>query len=476
MRRSGFTLFSILAVTGLFAAAQDAPPANQDAPEKTDAPVVFRSDVALVRVDTQVVDRDNRPITGLRVEDFVLRENGKVVDIKNFARENMPMDVLFLFDVSRSMRPHIQRVADAAHEALRALGEDDRVAVMVFDRSSRIRMPFRTGRSQISRGIDSVIDQESFNGGTDITRGLLDAANYVGREARKEARRAIVIVTDDMTEFNRDEDRVEQAMARNGGIVLSALIAPDAMGQGGYGGGGGRRGGGGGGYPGGNGGSWPNNDPLGTIIFGRRGGYGGGGNGRGPVSIGGRTKSAGTSEIARSTGGDSLPVDDASALETTLNRLRQRYALHFNHGDSNNSRDNVSVDLASAARRRYPDAEVRYRRVSMNGDTVMAGTSRGGRYDPQDDTEVARTTSSRTASSGSSSDDDPPPTFKRRRGVSEPSTGGPMTGDSSNGGWRRAGDDDAPSQNTPAVAEPKSDSGSQSSGGRWRKLKPGEQP
>jgi len=44
-----------------------------------DDPVTFRSDVSLVRVDAQVWDRDNRSITGLRVEDFVLTENGSGV-------------------------------------------------------------------------------------------------------------------------------------------------------------------------------------------------------------------------------------------------------------------------------------------------------------------------------------------------------------------------------------------------------------
>src|SRR5258708_35496839 len=83
-----------------------------------DSEVVFRSDVSLVRVDAQVVDRDNRAITGLRVSDFVLREDGRVQQIRNFASESLPVDVLLLLDVSGSMRPHVQRIADAAHQAL----------------------------------------------------------------------------------------------------------------------------------------------------------------------------------------------------------------------------------------------------------------------------------------------------------------------------------------------------------------------
>ena len=92
-----------------------------------DPPVTFRSDVSLVRVDTQVIDRDNRAITGLRAEDFILREQGQTRPIRNFASEKIPIDVVLLLDVSASMRPHIERIASAAHEAFRALRDEDRI-------------------------------------------------------------------------------------------------------------------------------------------------------------------------------------------------------------------------------------------------------------------------------------------------------------------------------------------------------------
>ena len=157
-------------------------------PVTADDEVVFRSDVSLVRVDAQVLDLDNRAITGLRVNDFVLREQGRPVEIRNFASENMPVDVLLLLDVSASMRPHVQRVSSAAHQAMQALGKDDRVAIMVFDRETRLRLPFRSSLQDVERELESLLRQETFNGGTDITRGLLDAAEYIGRSGRRDAR------------------------------------------------------------------------------------------------------------------------------------------------------------------------------------------------------------------------------------------------------------------------------------------------
>jgi VWFA-related protein len=388
MIRAACVLLSALAVGCLlFAAPQDS--------------VVFRSDVSLVRVDAQVVDAGNRAITHLHAEDFVVREDGLTQPIRNFASEEMPIDVLFLLDVSASMRPHVQRIADASGQALTVLGKDDRMGIMVFDRSTRVRLPLSSSRQDVQREFDRLLRQERFNGGTDITRAMLDAADYIRSEGRRDARRAIVILTDDQTEFDRNDTGVSRALAR-ADAVMCALIAPDAMqGRQNPGGGGGqRRGGMGGGGIG-----------LGGVIFGgpRGGGPYGGNRSPGSRGMGGpSTKSAGTSEIARDSGGDSMSVYDASALEETLARLRQRYTLFFNlpDGVQPGQERNIVVDLTPAARRRFRDAEVRYRRMSMTQDGGASTAPTLVTHAPSD-----RDYSTSSTDSGSSD----APTVKRRR-------------------------------------------------------------
>ncbi|WP_321469890.1 VWA domain-containing protein [uncultured Paludibaculum sp.] len=343
--RLASSLFLLFAVTAPFVSADD-------------GDVTFKSDVALVRVDAQVLDRDGRAVTGLRREDFTLTQNGRRLEIRNFAREEMPVDVVLLLDVSGSMRSHVQRMADASHDALRVLGPNDRVAIMVFDRATRVRLAFRSSKDDVEREFENLLRSETFNGGTDITRALLDAANYMRKSARKDARRAIVIMTDDQTERGRNEAQVGSALAE-ADTVLSAIIAPDAMssrGPGGYPQGGGRRGN-----------SWPRGSSIPDIIWGGGGGtrMPGGGGSRYPQGggMGSRTQSAGTSEIARESGGDSMNIDDASAFETTLARIRQRYALYFQlpAGTRAGEEHSVQISLADSVRSRYPGADVRYR-------------------------------------------------------------------------------------------------------------------
>src|SRR5207244_4445399 len=64
-------------------------------------------------------------------------------------------------------------------------------------------------------------------------------------------------------------------------------------------------------------------------------------------------------------GGDSLSVDRASSLDDTLQRIRQRYALHFllPPGSRSGQQRTISVELSADAARRHPDADLRYRRT-----------------------------------------------------------------------------------------------------------------
>jgi VWFA-related protein len=318
-----------------------------------DDDVVFHSDVSLVRVDAQVVDSSNRAIIHLKATDFVLREDGRVVPIRNFASDNMPVDVLFLLDVSGSMRPHVQRIADASGQALTVLGKDDRMGIMVFDRYTRVRLAFSSSHQEVQREFDRLLRDERFNGGTDITRAMLDASDYIGRQGRRDARRAIVILTDDQTEMDRDDVAVMRALAR-ADAVLCALISPDALHSGQVPVAGGLQ------------------DPFGGVL--------------GPevrrlfgdqlprafkLMTKPRTSSAGTTEIAGDSGGDSLSVNDAAALSETLAHIRQRYALFFNlpDGVQPGQERNIEVTLTPAAFEQHPDAQVRYRRVYMTPET-----------------------------------------------------------------------------------------------------------
>jgi hypothetical protein len=349
--------FPLLAAAGCVSAADD-----QSTP-------VFRSDVSVGRIDALVLDGAQHPIANLVKEDFVLRRDGKTIPIREVGFESLPVDVLLLLDVSGSMRVHVQRVADAAHGALAVLGNQDRVGIIVFDTQTRVRLRFKEDLGEVARKLDDVVRSERFNGGTNINGALMDAAAYMEREERRQARHAIVIVTDDQAR-PCDQTRVLAALDK-ADAVLTVLLAPAWDGP--YSTRPGSRGGPMGGQPplsrpwpggGGIGG-------LGGVIWGPRMPT----PGAPPVTVGPwGYGAAGSPEIARASGGDSLSINDADAVETTFERIRKRYAIYFQLPEGMiDAGRRLELDLTGAARRIYSDASLQYRQITLAKDGASPG-------------------------------------------------------------------------------------------------------
>src|SRR5438552_12458875 len=88
------SLLIVVACGGVFlyAAAQD-----QD---------TLKVSVDLVNVQFSVTDRHGRLVPGLTAKDFLVEEDGRRQEIRNFARENeLPLTLALLIDTSPSVRP-----------------------------------------------------------------------------------------------------------------------------------------------------------------------------------------------------------------------------------------------------------------------------------------------------------------------------------------------------------------------------------
>jgi VWFA-related protein len=96
------------------------------------SPPTFTARVSLVHVDVGVTGSDGRILTGLSQDDFRVLDEGQAQVITGFLAEEQPLDLILLFDISRSMRIQVANIARAAREAFRELRQGDRVAVMTF--------------------------------------------------------------------------------------------------------------------------------------------------------------------------------------------------------------------------------------------------------------------------------------------------------------------------------------------------------
>jgi hypothetical protein len=134
---------AIAAVSALMATPLLGQTAQQPSP-------VFRAGADVVTVDA-AVQRDRRPVTGLKPADFELLDNGVPQEISDVAYERLPIDVTLVLDVSASVTGS---VLDELGRALRQVRADllpsDRLRLLIFNMRVRRLVDF----SQPATSID----------------------------------------------------------------------------------------------------------------------------------------------------------------------------------------------------------------------------------------------------------------------------------------------------------------------------------
>src|SRR5579871_3530345 len=267
---------------------------------------IYRSDVALVRVDAQVTDGKNS-LDGLQKDDFIIKDNGVRRPVLYSSQEDQALELMLLFDISDSMYPGMRRLAASAHTALTELRQGDRVALADFNTQSWLITPFNDNLQQVEESVGRVVDLR-FGGGTFILSAINDAAQYFAKHADKQRRRAILIFTDDDGQPSGSETKVVTRMWESD-VLLCGLIIPTP-------------------------------ESLHKSVI--------------------RLPGESMTGVAAKTGGEVVNADNPGhAFREMLHRIRKRYSIYYEMppGVPGKSRT-VSVELSEAVKGRYPDAWV----------------------------------------------------------------------------------------------------------------------
>lgn len=284
----------------------------------------FQTTVKLVKVDALVYDRQTHaPITDLTASDFVIMDSEETREIAYFGNEAVPIDLVFLLDVSGSVLEMLPQVAEAATGALSVLQPADRAAVMAFSRKTVLTQPLTSEFPEIAKGIRGTLALR-IGLDTDINQAVWSAADYL-HEAGGESRRAILVLTDNMQETRIPDSLVEEQLAESGAVVDGLLL-------------------------------------------------------RGPIPMPHMTH-PGILGFARSTGGEVIEGNrPGERLAEMIRRIKFRYSMHFRPVETESAQPRkIRVELTPEARRRYPNAVVRARRLyfprgSYRPRTVVPGT------------------------------------------------------------------------------------------------------
>src|SRR2546423_14323036 len=153
---------------------------------------VVKVNTDLVVFDAQVVDKKTGRVVGdLNKEDFELSDSGVRQQISYFSRDELPLSIILLLDVSASVRPIIHNIRDGALNALGRLKPEDQVAVMAFADRPQLAQDFTKDRALVSRKIEEATATSVLGSGTYLGAAMEAAALRMQTAPTPTSRRVI---------------------------------------------------------------------------------------------------------------------------------------------------------------------------------------------------------------------------------------------------------------------------------------------
>jgi VWFA-related protein len=162
-----------------------------DAQDPAQTPI--RVHVELTLVEATVKDKTGRVLGDLKQDDFRLLEDNAEQKITHFSRDQIPLAVALVVDLSGSIQPFLRPLRYATLSALKALKPEDQVALFTFSGDVERRLSLTRDK----RAVGDIFENLTAGGGTNINDGVYVAAQYLARAAPA-ARRVILLVSDNV--------------------------------------------------------------------------------------------------------------------------------------------------------------------------------------------------------------------------------------------------------------------------------------
>jgi Ca-activated chloride channel family protein len=173
--------------------AQEQPPAEKKAAgRETDGLPEFRIGIKvdLVMLYASVVDKNNHFVSGLEQNQFRIIEEGVEQKIESFTRENVPVSMGIVLDLSGSMRGKIEHVNRAALAFIKAGNPGDEFFLIGFNDDAELLQDYTGDIDEISDALENTVVAGKTH--------LYDAI-YLGVEKAQtgaKSKKALVVITD----------------------------------------------------------------------------------------------------------------------------------------------------------------------------------------------------------------------------------------------------------------------------------------
>jgi VWFA-related protein len=163
-----------------------------------EATPVFRATSELVLVDVQVLHKKTRsPAASVKAKDLLVFEEGVRQQVLHFSRDEFPLSVVFLFDLTDSVRGVLRRLADSAASVLAHFKPEDELSVMVYAGNARLVDGFTKNRERTRQAIERAVPMK-YDEPAHFNEAVFQAAMQLKNSASPQNRRVIIWLTDNL--------------------------------------------------------------------------------------------------------------------------------------------------------------------------------------------------------------------------------------------------------------------------------------
>ena len=172
-------------------------------------------DIQLVQLQLLVTDNDGNPVSGLKAEDFEIRENGRKRPVENLhTAQDVALVLGLAIDMSDSMVPIWHQVREVSASFVdTTLSPRDRAFVVDFSGEVRLSQPLTGNKRLLASRVRLLVPRI----GTALNDGILFSLLQYGREP---GRRALVVITDGVDQHSRSTPEQATDFAERLGLPI----------------------------------------------------------------------------------------------------------------------------------------------------------------------------------------------------------------------------------------------------------------
>lgn len=183
----------------------------------------------LVALDAQVYDtKTNKPVNGLKKEDFELYDEKALQDITFFKEESLPLSIILLVE-SNTLSTMFEQTRLEEWPVTKYLKPEDEVAIMAFGEHTKLVQSFTKNKASV---IKKFKELPKIEGKLNLVRSAIYQATLLMRRANNPlGRRAIIVLTSNFsnepilnTGAIASKDETLEQLYESGSIVTSLVF------------------------------------------------------------------------------------------------------------------------------------------------------------------------------------------------------------------------------------------------------------